>query len=70
MSSLSNMIKSLQHKGVITPEECDALLKKLRGHDRELLNRVIDVIYLTDIDTTMKTVITGLIDAMKKDDEE
>lgn len=40
--SLSVLIKKLRFKNKITEEECDELLKKLKGHDREIYNKAIE----------------------------
>lgn len=40
--SLKTMLKKFAHKGHITQEEYDAVIKKLDGHDREIRNKVID----------------------------
>ena len=40
--SLKTMLKKFVHKGQITQEEYDALIKKLDGHDREIRSKVID----------------------------
>ena len=40
--SLKTMLKKFVHKGQITTEEYDALIKKLEGHDKEIRNKVID----------------------------
>lgn len=39
--SLSVLIKKLRFKNKITEEECDELLKKLKGHDIEIYNKAI-----------------------------
>ena len=36
------MLKKFVHKGQITQEEYDTLIKKLEGHDKEIRNKVID----------------------------
>lgn len=40
--SLKVMLKKVAHKGQITQEEYDALVKKLDGHDKEIRNKAID----------------------------
>ena len=40
--SLKTMLKKFVHKGQITQEEYDALIKKLDGHDKEIRNNAID----------------------------
>ena len=40
--SLKTMLKKFVHKGQITQEEYDTLIKKLEGHDKEIRNKVID----------------------------
>lgn len=40
--SLKTMLKKFVHKGQITQEEYDALIKKLDGHDKEIRNKAID----------------------------
>lgn len=40
--SLKVMLKKFAHKGQITQEEYDALIKKLDGHDKEIRNNAID----------------------------
>ena len=40
--SLKVMLKKFAHKGQITQEEYDALIKKLDGHDREIRSKAID----------------------------
>ena len=40
--SLKTMLKKFAHKGQITQEEYDALIKKLDGHDKEIRNKAID----------------------------
>lgn len=40
--SLSVLIKKLRFKNKITEEECDELLKKLKGHDMEIYNKAIE----------------------------
>lgn len=40
--SLKTMLKKFVHKGQITQEEYDALIKKLDGHDKEVRARVIN----------------------------
>ncbi len=40
--SLKTMLKKFAHKGQITQEEYDALIKKLDGHDKEIRNNAID----------------------------
>ena len=40
--SLKSHLKKFVHKGQITQEEYDALIKKLDGHDKEIRNKVID----------------------------
>ena len=39
--SLKSHLKKFAHKGQITQEEYNALIKKLDGHDKELRERVI-----------------------------
>lgn len=55
MSSLSNMIKSLRHKGQITDEQCDELLNKLKGHDEHLLSNAVNVVRCCECDFYEKT---------------
>lgn len=40
--SLKSHLKKFVHKGQITQEEYDALIKKLDGHDKEIRNNAID----------------------------
>ena len=40
--SLKVMLKKFAHKGQISKEEYDALIKKLEGHDKEIRNNTID----------------------------
>ena len=40
--SLKTMLKKFVHKGQITQEEYDALIKKLEGHDKEIRNKAIE----------------------------
>lgn len=40
--SLKVMLKKFVHKGQITQEEYDALIKKLEGHDKEIRNKAVD----------------------------
>ena len=40
--SLKVMLKKFVHKGQITQEEYDALIKKLEGHDKENRSNAID----------------------------
>ena len=40
--SLKTMLKKFAHKGQITQEEYDALIKKLDGHDKEVRAKAID----------------------------
>ena len=40
--SLKSQLKKFVHKGQITQEEYNALIKKLDGHDREVRNKAID----------------------------
>ena len=40
--SLKVMLKKFAHKGQITQEEYDALIKKLEGHDKEIRSNAID----------------------------
>ena len=40
--SLKVMLKKFAHKGQITQEEYDALIKKLDGHDKEIRNKALD----------------------------
>lgn len=39
--SLKTMLKKFVHKGQITQEEYDALIKKLDGHDKEIRAKAI-----------------------------
>lgn len=41
-NSLKTRITKLRHKGSITFDECEELLNKLNGHDRELTNQILD----------------------------
>lgn len=41
-NSLRAKIKQLRHKGKITQQEYDEIIKKLEGHDREVLTDYID----------------------------
>ena len=40
--SLKSHLKKFVHKGQITQEEYDALIKKLDGHDKEVRAKAID----------------------------
>ena len=40
--SLKTMLKKFVHKGQITQDEYDALIKKLEGHDKEIRSNAID----------------------------
>jgi len=40
--SLKSHLKKFAHKGQITQEEYDALIKKLEGHDKEIRSNAID----------------------------
>lgn len=40
--SLKVMLKKFVHKGQITQEEYDALIKKLEGHDKEVRAKAIE----------------------------
>ena len=41
-NSLKAKIQKLQYEGRISTEECEDLLKKIDGHDQELVNRIAD----------------------------
>ena len=40
--SLKTMLKKFAHKGQITQEEYDALIKKLDGHDKKIRNKAFE----------------------------
>ena len=40
--SLKSQLKKFAHKGQITQEEYNALIKKLDGHDKEIRNKAIE----------------------------
>lgn len=40
--SLKSKLSKLRHNGQITPEEYDALIKKVDGHDKELVKQFKD----------------------------
>lgn len=57
--SLKTMLKKFVHKGQITQEEYDALIKKLDGHDKEIRNNTIDEFtekLSTDVESFVATV--------------
>jgi hypothetical protein len=57
--SLKSHLKKFVHKGQITQEEYDALIKKLDGHDKEIRNKAIDEFaekLSTDVESFVATV--------------
>lgn len=44
--SLKCMIDKWLHKGQISQEEYDAVMKKLEGHDKQIRNKAIDDFFL------------------------
>lgn len=57
--SLKVMLKKFAHKGQITQEEYDTLVKKLDGHDKEIRNNTIDEFVeklSTDVESFVATV--------------
>lgn len=41
-NSLKSKLKKLKHEGKISQKEYDDIIKKLQGHDRELLNQTLE----------------------------
>ena len=54
--SLKVMLKKFAHKGQITQEEYDALIKKLDGHDKEIRNKAIDE-FLEKLSTDVESFV-------------
>lgn len=62
-NSLKVQIKKLAHDGKIDSEECDALLKKLEGHDEKLKQSIIE-------DLNKQQANNILLQVMKNNPEE
>lgn len=54
--SLKCMIGKWLHKGQISQEEYDAVIKKLEGHDKEIIRRFVEWLYTSHIDTKSNTI--------------
>ena len=52
-NSLRAKLRKLKHDGYLTDTQCQELVNKLDGHDRELRNKVIDEV----VDEIMKQLI-------------